>query len=744
MKIINSIKILSRVQRIDIDNENRIFDIFLKILDKSWQEFEITNIRNLKTKNTNESALCIKIKFFIKFFNLNHENFETKLSLDNLYESENFYTFVIDEYIIGRKNGFSLNPYEISWSKFAWKNLEKIYGLIFKETKDNNNFFFMYLASMKCFRYDLFLNNFNYQKILNLIKRILKSGGGAFTRYNFIFIKRILTKIYYLSKKMKEDGYLKKQDNEHLFKNFFLGKVFEFDKFLKNNSLSMSYNEVNSKKWLRKIKFKKFLNLNFFFQNKYSRSYIYLIKVFLFENLRKELYDYKALNFSKNLINVISKKNKTWSVIFKMYSTVNLIKMATVFCLGNINFRTNRSVFFNKNLAIFDKMSLWTKYITGVSLSAVFSGNKSFYKNFYNLIKNNDNISNYLKAGIFTGICLTKNETFEFEKCFFDLSKYLIEKNVDPILKYSACLAISMYGKNKIENIEKSQIFFCIKNLITSDTISSQSASLAIGILFIGSNSSYLLETLISLIQETDCEKTIKNLMISLSLIFFKTRDESDLVFQILINERNSKIREGAVWIHTLAYLGSGNYRAVDILLKIMSFDPDDNVKKTASIGIGFVFMGNFGLIKQIYDIVLKHYNPFVRYGLCFSIAISGLGYPENSDIMLLLVKLSKDDVDFVRQGAFISIGLIFQKKNTLGKKMEILKDFRSIIKDENESFIVKFGVIIAYGIIESDNRFLTEEMPKGADSEKYIIGLVNFLLYWNWIPNLSFFYLMI
>ena len=111
---------------------------------------------------------------------------------------------------------------------------------------------------------------------------------------------------------------------------------------------------------------------------------------------------------------------------------------------------------------------------------------------------------------------------------------------------------------------------------------------------------------------------------------------------------------------------------------------------------------------------------------------------------MLLLVKLSKDDVDFVRQGAFISIGLIFQKKNTLGKKMEILKDFRSIIKDENESFIVKFGVIIAYGIIESDNRFLTEEMPKGADSEKYIIGLVNFLLYWNWIPNLSFFYLMI
>jgi len=174
-----------------------------------------------------------------------------------------------------------------------------------------------------------------------------------------------------------------------------------------------------------------------------------------------------------------------------------------------------------------------------------------------------------------------------------------------------------------------------------------------------------------------------------------------------------------------------------------MSFDPDDNVKKTASIGIGFVFMGNFGLIKQIYDIVLKHYNPFVRYGLCFSIAISGLGCPENSDIMRLLVKLSKDDVDFVRQGAFISIGLIIQKNNTLGKKMEILKDFRSIIKDGNESFIVKFGVTIAYGIIESDNCFLIEEMPKGADSKKYIIGLVNFLLYWNWIPNISFFYLM-
>ena len=54
-------------------------------------------------------------------------------------------------------------------------------------------------------------------------------------------------------------------------------------------------------------------------------------------------------------------------------------------------------------------------------------------------------------------------------------------------------------------------------------------------------------------------------------------------------------------------------------------------------------------------------FNPHVRYGATFAlgIACAGTGYPE---AISLLEPMLTDSVDFVRQGAYISMAMILQQ----------------------------------------------------------------------------------
>jgi len=376
-------------------------------------------------------------------------------------------------------------------------------------------------------------------------------------------------------------------------------------------------------------------------------------------------------------------------------------------------------------------------------LSAIFRGDRIFYNNFFDTLKKKT-ISDFLKAGILIEFCFNKRFIADFEKVFINEIQLLAKENIDPILKYSTCIGLSFIGNNRIISAKKSFLFKLIKKFISLDMISASGASLAIGILFFGSDSRLILEDIIFLIQETEYVKIVKILVFSLAFIFLKTRDESNLVFQTLISERNPQIREGAIYIYSLAFLGSGDFRATNKILEILSFDPDDNVKKAAIIGIGFIFMCDFENIKSIFYLVVNHYNPFVRYGLCFSIMLSVITGVYIQEANVFLKKLCNDPVDFVRQGAYISIGLIFSNVYHKKKKKEILKNFKKILKDEKESFLIKFGAMIGFGILESNKNHSLTELQEKVNSASFLIGIFSFINYWIWIPNICFYYLLI
>lgn len=75
---------------------------------------------------------------------------------------------------------------------------------------------------------------------------------------------------------------------------------------------------------------------------------------------------------------------------------------------------------------------------------------------------------------------------------------------------------------------------------------------------------------------------------------------------------------------------------------------------------------------------------------------------------MELLEPMTKDPVDFVRQGAFIAQAMILvqQTENTNSKVGNVRKHFEKIIGDKHEDPMAKFGAVLAQGIIDAGMKY--------------------------------------
>jgi hypothetical protein len=712
------------------------------LLGDTWFEFYFLVSRNIKTVEGIKNFYFSKLKIFFNFLNFKFG----KIRKVHMEIFGNFYIFSIDEYVIGRKNAISINPFEKSWGGRIWKHLEDMFQIVLENTK-KKELFSIFLISFKSFRYDKFATNvIFFEKLLKFFYFIIKSKFSLISKTHYIYIKKIFEKLFFflLSKNVYKNQNGKSDDFGHLVKIFFLKKVFIFYKLFKTIFFKKYHFKIrNSENLCHFFHQTKFFNPNFFFIKKYTKALKLLFITCLIKKIQKDLADYKFIEYSKKMLNSKGKKKIFWVLNFKNGNLSNMLKVAAIFGFGCINFSTRNSTFLSQNLKLFNKISFWTKFITGASIGAIFRGDRIFYNNFFDSLKKRT-VSDFLKAGILIDFCFSKRFTVDFEKVFINKMQLLAKGKIDPILRYSTCIGLSFIGRNRMNSTKKSFLLKFIKNFISLDMISASGSALAIGILFLGSNSRYLLEVIISLIQETEYAKIGKILVFSLAFIFLKTKDESNLVFQTLIRERNPQIREGAVYIYSLAFLGSGDFQATNKILEILSLDPDENVKKAAIISIGFIFMCDFENIKSIFYLAINHYNPFVRYGLCFAIMLSVIKGIYIQEANIFLKKLCNDPVDFVRQGAYISMGFIFSNVYHKKKKKEILKNFEKILKDEKESPLIKFGIMIGYGILESNKNYSFAELEGNVNSSRFLIGLFNFINYWGWIPNIYFYYLTV
>lgn len=109
-------------------------------------------------------------------------------------------------------------------------------------------------------------------------------------------------------------------------------------------------------------------------------------------------------------------------------------------------------------------------------------------------------------------------------------------------------------------------------------------------------------------------------------------------------------------------------------------------------------------------------------------------------DAIALLEPLTKDPVDFVRQGACLSLAMVLVQQNeaTNPKVTSVRQIFTKIVGDKHEDAMAKFGAALSQGIIDAGGRNVTISLQNrsGAASMPAVVGMALFTQFWYWFPT--------
>lgn len=100
---------------------------------------------------------------------------------------------------------------------------------------------------------------------------------------------------------------------------------------------------------------------------------------------------------------------------------------------------------------------------------------------------------------------------------------------------------------------------------------------------------------------------------------------------------------------------------------------------------------------------------------------------------------MTKDPVDFVRQGAFIALGMILvQQSDASSPYMSSIRTlYTKTVADKHEDPMARFGAAIGQGLIDAGGRNVTISLQSRAGSRNMgaIVGMVLFCQFWYWYP---------
>jgi len=186
-----------------------------------------------------------------------------------------------------------------------------------------------------------------------------------------------------------------------------------------------------------------------------------------------------------------------------------------------------------------------------------------------------------------------------------------------------------------------------------------EAAAYGMGMVKLGSADPRAIEEMITHANDSQHEKIIRALSISLALLMQGREEEADGLIEQMTRSKDSIMRYGAMYAIGCAYAGTMNSSAVKKLLKFAVNDVNDDVKRAAITNIGFLLFRNPKLVTETVRHLAESHNPNMRYGAAMAVGIGCAGTGLN-DALKLLAPLTNDSTDFVRQGALIALSLVF------------------------------------------------------------------------------------
>jgi 26S proteasome regulatory subunit N2 len=108
-------------------------------------------------------------------------------------------------------------------------------------------------------------------------------------------------------------------------------------------------------------------------------------------------------------------------------------------------------------------------------------------------------------------------------------------------------------------------------------------------------------------------------------------------------------------------------------------------------------------------------------------------------DAIDILEPMTKDSVDFVRQGAFIALGMILveQTEATSPSLESVRAKYAKVISDKHEDPMARFGAVLGQGFIDAGGRNVTISLQSraGSTNTNAVVGIVLFCQFWYWYP---------
>lgn len=422
----------------------------------------------------------------------------------------------------------------------------------------------------------------------------------------------------------------------------------------------------------------------------------------------------------------------------------SIFHSAVTFANAYIHAGTTDDSFFRKNLEWLGKATNWSKFSATAALGVIHKGNLSQGKNILRPYLPSSSSAAHTKGGSLFALGLIfaghGRETIDYLKQFLDEHGNSAGNNDVDVMLHGASLGSGVAGMAT----NNEALYEALKVVLYSDSaISGQAAALAMGLVMLGSGDESAINDMLTYAQETQHENIIRGLAIGIALLNYGREGQADKYIDELMTKESAILRYGGAFTIALAYAGTGNNNAIKQLLHFAVSDPSDAVRRAAVTSLGFVLIRDHTAVPKIVELLSQSYNPHVRYGTAMALGISSAGKPSPAALEIL-EPLTKDAVDFVRQGALeaTSMILIQQNEHSYPKITDFRKQLADTIKNKHEDALAKFGATLSQGIIDAGGRNVTinlENTLTNTLNMKAVVGLTVFLQSWYWFPLAHF-----
>lgn len=422
----------------------------------------------------------------------------------------------------------------------------------------------------------------------------------------------------------------------------------------------------------------------------------------------------------------------------------SIFHSAVTFANAFMHAGTTDDSFIRDNLEWLGRATNWSKFSATAALGVIHKGNLSQGRTILKPYLPGSSGSANSKGGSLFALGLIfaghGREVIGTLKSFIDENGNAAGSNDIDIQLHGAALGAGVAGMGS----RSEELYESLKVVLYSDSaISSQAAALGMGLVMLGSGNEEAIHDMLTYALETQHENIIRSLAIGIALLNYGREERANETIDNLMKQESSILRYGGAFTIALAYAGTSNNGAIKKLLHYAVSDPSDDVRRAAVMGLGFLLIRNYTAAPQIVKLLSQSHNPHVRYGTALALGIScaGRAYPAAIEV---LEPLTKDAVDFVRQGALMASSMILIQQNEFiyPKVKEFTKQYADTIKNKHEDALAKFGATLAQGIIDAGGRNLTinlENSQTNTLNVKAIVGLTLFVQSWYWFPLAHF-----